>query len=71
MASQKLEIFCMPKNHRFSTAFDSEEIHKIIREELKASSMILPKKRLKNSKYRLCNSSSANPNIITEAWQKL
>jgi len=45
--------FSMPENLRFSTAFDSEEIYNVIREELSAISIILPQKRVKKGKYPL------------------
>lgn len=42
-----------PRGFSLDKGFDSEKIHKVIQEELGASSMILPKKRVKNGKYRL------------------
>ncbi|MEN4097933.1 MAG: hypothetical protein PQ965_07255 [Methanobacteriaceae archaeon] len=45
--------FSMPENQGFSTAFDEEEIHRVINEELGATSMIPLKKGAKKGKYRL------------------
>lgn len=42
-----------PCGFSLDKAFDSEEIHKVIHGELDSSSMIPPKKRVKNGKYRL------------------
>jgi len=56
----------------FSTAFDSEEIHRVIHEELKASSMIPPKKRVKNGKYMLSMQFLfSKPEYHRRCWQKL
>ncbi|MBM4242055.1 MAG: transposase [Euryarchaeota archaeon] len=42
-----------PSGFSLDKAFDKEEIHRVIHEELEATSMIPPKKRVKNGKYRL------------------
>jgi len=42
-----------PRGFSLDKEFDSEEIHRVIQEELVASSMIPPKKRVKNGKYQL------------------
>ncbi len=42
-----------PSSFSLDKSFDSEKIHKLIREELKAISIIPPKKRLKKGEYRL------------------
>lgn len=42
-----------PSGFSLDKAFDKEEIHKVIHEELNATSMIPPKKRIKKGKYRL------------------
>lgn len=42
-----------PSGFSLDKAFDKEEIHRVINEELEATSMIPPKKRIKKGKYRL------------------
>jgi len=42
-----------PSGFSLDKSFDSEKIHEVIREELKAISIIPPKKRVKKGKYRL------------------
>jgi len=42
-----------PSGFSLDKAFDEEEIHRVIHEELGATSMIPPKKRIKKGKYRL------------------
>lgn|GEM_PF-1476279 len=49
-----------PIGFSLDKAFDSENIHKIIHEELKANSMIPAKKRIKKGKYRLSSQSLFN-----------
>ena len=50
-------------------AFDKEEIHQVIHEELGATSMIPPKKGIEKINIGWeCNISSVNPNITSEAW---
>ena len=53
-----------PVGFSLDKAFDSEEIHKVIHEELKASSMIPAKKRIKKGKYRLSSQSLFNKKAI-------
>jgi hypothetical protein len=42
-----------PVGFSLDNAYDSEKIHKVIHEELRASSMIPLKKEAKNGKYRI------------------